>query len=210
MPRGFLLKMAWASTPKMQSPHVYFVCGSVFTLGAVYPSVLSVLPVISALSLLLFVYMDSKQRTGAVGITVIRGYDLRVLASLVAAEYLLVHVATGGLSLRLTKIVGAFGIASSVMLFCLTTRYLAACGGRGFTRDGPYRFVRHPMYLSLILFWCSACVYLLCFGALAVSLWFVKNRMRERVKIEEKAVAGTAVEYLEYKRNVYSGIPFYG
>jgi protein-S-isoprenylcysteine O-methyltransferase len=193
----------------MQPPRIYFICGSAFTFGAVYPSALSIFPVISAAALLLFIYMNSREKTNITEVSIVRGYDLLVLVAVTSAEYFLTQAVSVYLKLWLVKMLGATGIVASVISFYITVEYLVANSGKKFIRDGPYRLVRHPMYSSLVLFWCSACIYLFCLSSLAVFLWFIKNRMSERIRVEEKALAGTAVEYLEYRRSVWSGVPFH-
>jgi protein-S-isoprenylcysteine O-methyltransferase Ste14 len=75
-------------------------------------------------------------------------------------------------------------------------------------RDGPYRWVRHPFYLSYLLFWLA--------NALATSAWepwlvfaFMVGLYTAAAKMEERKFARSALrhDYARYKREIGMFLP---
>ena len=108
----------------------------------------------------------------------------------------------------LLAVIGAFIFfaARTVMGGSFTVRPQPRAGGELVT-SGPFRFVRHPIYLSLLLFFTGLSLDhswtgLALTGALAV-LWAAKAR------VEERNLRARFPAYADYSRRVrYRLIPF--
>jgi protein-S-isoprenylcysteine O-methyltransferase Ste14 len=114
------------------------------------------------------------------------------------------------------QILGALGVVLSFYIMFLTFRenaYLALVVKLQEERDqsvvstGPYRYVRHPMYASMFLFFPAAALLLgswwgllLCAVLLGLLVW--------RIPLEEGMLENGLAGYEEYERNVrYRLIP---
>jgi protein-S-isoprenylcysteine O-methyltransferase Ste14 len=75
------------------------------------------------------------------------------------------------------------------------------CTSRMVVSSGPYRYARHPFYLSYILFWSGWSIAIWNVGALA-PLAFVTIVYVAAARLEEKGLAATchAREYRDYMR----------
>lgn len=188
----------------------YFVLGSMFTLGALCPGKWPLLRVISSISLLVFICSTSTQKD-IVGTKMINKNDLIMLISGLVLEHFLVSTSAEYLKMRFLKILAACGLSVSITLFYILLDYTSrnSTGENNVLMNGPYRYVRHPIYTSLIVYWFSCCIYLSCFVSTGVLLWFVNSKLCPRVKKHEKGVLNTSVDYSEYMRTVWSGIPMY-
>ena len=109
-------------------------------------------------------------------------------------------------ALALFALAAFTGIAGVVALGRNRTPFPAPVAGGELVSDGIFRVVRHPLYLSLILwavswalFWCSLVGFLFA-GMVAVYL-DLKGRREERF-LEEKYP-----DYLEYARRVRRFVP---
>lgn len=200
-----------SEAPKMENPLFYFALGSLFMLGVSHSGGHLLLHVISSISLLVFVYCKEKPRDTDFGMGILRRNDCTVLLGSLFLENLFVTRSAGYLGMRVLKTISAGGLTFSITLFCITLRYLADNkSGAGQTpRSGPYRYARHPLYSSLLIYWASCCVYLSCFVSLAVFLWFVSNRVFPRIREREREIASVSQEYTEYRKTVWSGIPMF-
>lgn len=79
-------------------------------------------------------------------------------------------------------------------------------GGRLF-RGGPYRLIRHPMYLALLL--TTLPLVIADFSALRVFLWLVLLvDLVLKLSYEEGLLAAQLEGYREYMRGTYRLIPF--
>ncbi|HZY47498.1 MAG TPA: isoprenylcysteine carboxylmethyltransferase family protein [Candidatus Bathyarchaeia archaeon] len=75
-------------------------------------------------------------------------------------------------------------------------------------RNGPYRFVRHPIYLSVILFSLSAPIILGSLYGFIVSLALIPMLLH-RIRIEEKyLISKFGREYIEYAYKTRKLIPY--
>ncbi|KAG5858971.1 hypothetical protein KMI_10g16710 [Encephalitozoon hellem] len=195
----------------MECPSFYFALGSLFMLGISHSSSHLPLRIVSSTSLLVFVYSRERARGIGPSMKIVRHNDFAVLFGFLLFESLFVPKSTGHFVFRVFRAAAACGLIFSTVLFFITLRYMAdsKAGGRRIQRDGPYRYIRHPLYSSLILYWGSCTVYLSCFVSLAIFLWFVSNRTIPRIKEHEREMASISSEYTEYKRMVWSGIPMY-
>ncbi len=104
-----------------------------------------------------------------------------------------------GLSVRAwaNRVLGAF-----------YTRTLKVTENQFIVRDGPYRFVRHPGYLGMVLMWTGV--------AAATANWIVVLAVlaitfaayHYRIQNEEKMLLTTIADYSEYRRHTWRLIPF--
>jgi protein-S-isoprenylcysteine O-methyltransferase Ste14 len=114
------------------------------------------------------------------------------------------------------QLMGALGVVLSFYIMFLTFRenaYLALVvkvqeeRGQSVVSTGPYRYVRHPMYASMFLFFPAAALLLgswwgllLCAVLLGLLVW--------RIPLEERMLENGLDGYDEYERNVrYRLIP---
>jgi protein-S-isoprenylcysteine O-methyltransferase Ste14 len=114
------------------------------------------------------------------------------------------------------QILGALGLVLSLYIMFLTFRenaYLALVvklqeeRGQRVVSTGPYRYVRHPMYASMFLFFPAAALLLgswwgllPCAVLLSLLVW--------RIPLEERVLENGLAGYDEYERNVrYRLIP---
>jgi protein-S-isoprenylcysteine O-methyltransferase Ste14 len=110
-----------------------------------------------------------------------------------------VFVALSGLSMRLwsNHVLGAF-----------YTRTLKVVKDQTILRIGPYRLIRHPGYLGMILVWCGIAagtdnwiVLLIVFAATILAYYY-------RIDIEEKMLSSTVPDYSDYQSHTWRLIPF--
>lgn len=113
-----------------------------------------------------------------------------------------------------------FGLG--LYLFGIILRYWSSCLlGDYFTRaveveedqelvsKGPYRFIRHPLYLGLLLLTTAVPVFLGNFIALIITLILMTWSLRHRIKEEEdKLLHILGEKYQEWKEDKYKMIPF--
>src|ERR687897_84168 len=108
------------------------------------------------------------------------------------------------------QLLGALGLLLSFYIMFLTFRenaYLALVvklqeeRGQSVVSTGPYRYVRHPMYSSMFLFFPAAALLLgtwwgllLCAVVLGLLVW--------RIPLEERVLENELAGYDEYARNV--------
>jgi protein-S-isoprenylcysteine O-methyltransferase Ste14 len=114
------------------------------------------------------------------------------------------------------QVLGALGVLLSFYIMFLTFRengYLAFVvklqeeRGHSVVSTGPYRYVRHPMYSSMFVFFPAAalllgswCGLMLCVVLLGLLVW--------RIPLEERMLENGLAGYDEYERNVrYRLIP---
>lgn len=195
----------------MENSLFYFTLGSLFTFGSFHPGNYPLLHVVSSISLLMFIYSKSSAKNTCLQIKIVRKNDLLVLLCGLVLESILVSTSMACLRTRLFKVVAALGLSVSVAAFCVILNYIAERGisEKNVPMDGPYRYIRHPIYASLILYWLSCCVYLSCFISMGIFLWFTRARIFPRIVEHEKEIVAASPEYSEYKRNVWSGILMY-
>ncbi|AFN82463.1 putative protein-S-isoprenylcysteine methyltransferase [Encephalitozoon romaleae SJ-2008] len=195
----------------MECPSFYFALGSLFMLGISHSSCYLALHIVSSTSLLIFLHSRERVRNIDFGMRIIRHDDFVILFGCLLLESLFVPKSAGYFGGRVLKAVAACGLVFSITFFFVTLRHMPdnKTGGRRIQRSGPYRFVRHPLYSSLILYWASCTIYLSCFVSLAIFLWFVSSRIIPRIKECEREMVSTSSEYMEYRKAVWSGIPMY-
>ncbi len=76
-------------------------------------------------------------------------------------------------------------------------------------RSGPYRFVRNPIYTSMLCILCATAVIVASWQLFLISLLIFMIGAEIRVRTEEKLLAARfAEEFQEYKRSVGAYIPF--
>jgi protein-S-isoprenylcysteine O-methyltransferase Ste14 len=110
-----------------------------------------------------------------------------------------VGIAICGLSLRswANRVLGAF-----------YTRTLKVIENQTIIRAGPYRLIRHPGYLGVMLMWVGA--------ALATANWIVLFIVLismlivyiYRIETEEKMLISAHADYAEYRKHTWRLLPF--
>jgi protein-S-isoprenylcysteine O-methyltransferase Ste14 len=86
-------------------------------------------------------------------------------------------------------------------------RVTATPGSSSIIRDGPYRFVRHPMYAGAILFVWTAVVSHLSALTLATGI-VVAAVVTTRVAVEDRLLRARYPEYGDYARSTKALVPY--
>ena len=86
-------------------------------------------------------------------------------------------------------------------------RISAAPGSTSIIRDGPYRFVRHPMYAAALLFVWAAVVSHWSVWTLAIGI-VVAAVVVTRVVVEERLLRSRYPEYDDYARSTKALVPY--
>jgi protein-S-isoprenylcysteine O-methyltransferase Ste14 len=98
------------------------------------------------------------------------------------------------------------GLLNLVGLYALRKSFAIMAEARVLVRSGPYRWVRHPMYLAHFIIF--LCVMLLRFQPLALGLYmvFVAGQVL-RARIEERKLLETFPQYAEYRSRTGMFLP---
>lgn len=100
----------------------------------------------------------------------------------------------------------AAGVLNMVGLFAMRKSFAIMAEARVLVRSGPYRWVRHPMYLAhFVIFFCCL---LLRFQAATAVLYvvFIVGQVA-RARIEERKLTESFPEYEEYRRKTGMFLP---
>ncbi|HEX8990904.1 MAG TPA: isoprenylcysteine carboxylmethyltransferase family protein [Anaerolineales bacterium] len=87
------------------------------------------------------------------------------------------------------------------------TRTLQVAEGQTTVRDGPYRLVRHPGYLGMILMWTGASAATGNWIVLLIVLLLILAAYHYRIQSEEKMLDSTLPGYGEYRARTWRLIP---
>ncbi len=109
-----------------------------------------------------------------------------------------VVLAIGGLTLRwwANRVLGAF-----------YTRTLKIVEDQTIVRAGPYRLIRHPGYLGVILMWAGAAAATANWIVILIVLIAMFGVYIYRIETEEKMLVGAYRDYAEYRRQTWRLIP---
>lgn len=109
-----------------------------------------------------------------------------------------VVIALGGLLMRAwaNRILGAF-----------YTRTLKVAEGQRIIREGPYRWIRHPGYLGMILMWCGVSAATGNWIVIAIVLVVIGTAYHYRIQNEEQMLINTLPGYAEYRTGTWRLFP---
>jgi protein-S-isoprenylcysteine O-methyltransferase Ste14 len=110
-----------------------------------------------------------------------------------------IMIALTGLSLRwwANRTLGAF-----------YTRTLKVAENQTIIQEGPYRFIRHPGYLGMILLWTGIATATANWIVMLVVLIVTFCAYVYRIRNEEKMLLSTNINYAEYRSHTWRLIPF--
>ena len=78
-----------------------------------------------------------------------------------------------------------------------------------FVQSGPFRWIRHPTYLSMILELLAICLILKAFISLTIGMCMLLAVLVVRIKLEEKAlIEKFGSVYIEYKKTTPTLFPY--
>lgn len=98
---------------------------------------------------------------------------------------------------------------SSILLGKYFTRSVSVKSEQTLVSRGPYRWLRHPLYLGLLLLTTGVPIYLGNLPAILFSLVFMFFALNKRIKYEERLLEKTLGEkYRRWKKNRAKLIPF--
>lgn len=80
--------------------------------------------------------------------------------------------------------------------------------GSELIKGGPYRFIRHPMYLSVILICTALLIQYFTYPRLFVVVCLVSTLL-VKMNYEEKLLTNSYLEYREYSKKTKKLIPFF-
>lgn len=87
------------------------------------------------------------------------------------------------------------------------TRTLRVADGQRIIQDGPYRVIRHPGYLGMILLWLGVSAATCNWIVLAIVAVVIGGAYYYRIENEEKMLADTLPGYAEYRAKTWRLIP---
>jgi protein-S-isoprenylcysteine O-methyltransferase Ste14 len=88
------------------------------------------------------------------------------------------------------------------------TRTLKVVKDQTIVRDGPYRLIRHPGYLGMILVWCGIAAGTDNWIVLLIVMIATVSAYYYRIENEEKMLSSTIPDYSEYPVDTWRLIPF--
>lgn len=186
-----------------------FILGSLFSFGFLYSKNILLFHVLSSAALLFFLYQyiiacPDKQQ---LSVKLFTRHEILNLCILIACELGVQCIAPIAI-LRFLKRLGGLMILVGISGFSLSLDYLVKQRkvGTSFLRSGPYAYIRHPVYLSLLLYLFGVFVYLSVWLTAVVTLLYINRVIINRVRAEEAQIVKVAPEYGEYMITVYSGV----
>ena len=87
------------------------------------------------------------------------------------------------------------------------TRTLMVVEGQTIIRDGPYRLIRHPGYLGMILMWIGVSAATGNWIVTAIVVVAIVSTYHYRIQNEEKMLLSTLPGYAEYRSSTWRLIP---
>ncbi|KAH9412232.1 hypothetical protein HK407_01g01250 [Ordospora pajunii] len=193
----------------MEDSMLSFVLGSIFMLG-VCRSAHHIMHVLSSISLLGFVYCTASRRDASIQIKILGLKDISALIIGIAIESTLLAKSERYMGGGALKRVAACGLSLSITMFCISIGCLRkSVENRRFFPKGLYAYARHPLYLSLMVFWASCCVYASCFVSFAFFVWFTNFKVFPRMRDEESENEKIYTDYARYRKSTWSGVPMY-
>jgi protein-S-isoprenylcysteine O-methyltransferase Ste14 len=175
--------------------------------------------------LIIFFYLEGRLRAGAEAksfeegrfdrrTTRFLGYAYFVSVLALLASWILNALHFGGLPHWvgwLGVFVAFFGLLvrswANRVLGAFYTRTLKVVQGQTIVRDGPYRLVRHPGYLGMILMWLGASAATGNWIVMLVVVPVILAAYHYRIQNEEKMLLNTLPGYAEYRSGTWRLIP---
>jgi protein-S-isoprenylcysteine O-methyltransferase Ste14 len=96
----------------------------------------------------------------------------------------------------------------SIALGSNFTRHVNVSSSMTLIAHGPYRYLRHPLYLGLFLITIAFPIYIGNYLTLIIFVPLLVIGMSYRMHIEEKALLKLHPEYASWRKNRYRFIPF--
>lgn len=87
------------------------------------------------------------------------------------------------------------------------TRRLQVAQGQTIIQEGPYRVIRHPGYLGMILMWLGVAAATCNWIVIVIVLLVIGAAYYYRIENEEKMLAATLPGYAEYRTRTWRLIP---
>ncbi len=175
--------------------------------------------------LVLFFYLERRLRRGAAAksyeagqfdrrTTRLLGYAYFVSVLALLASWVLNALQVG----RLPEWVGWLGIVlalaglfmrvwASRVLGAFYTRTLQVAQGQTIIREGPYRVIRHPGYLGMILLWVGVSAATGNWIVILVVLVAILAAYHNRIQNEEQMLLSTLPGYAEYRSGTWRLLP---
>jgi protein-S-isoprenylcysteine O-methyltransferase Ste14 len=98
---------------------------------------------------------------------------------------------------------------AALVLGAFYTRTLRTSAGQRIVAEGPYRLVRHPGYLGVLLLWLGAGLATANWIAAATIMAFMVRAYARRIQTEEAMLTATfGDEYLRFAGRTWRLIPF--
>jgi protein-S-isoprenylcysteine O-methyltransferase len=142
------------------------------------------------------------------------GYAYFISSAALLAAWLLISLRLGRMPYWAAWLGVVFALAGPLMrtwanhvLGGFYTRTLQATKDQTIVRNGPYRLIRHPGYLGMILMWIGVSAASGNWIALLVVLCVIAAAYHYRIQNEEKMLLGMLPGYAEYSSTTWKLLP---
>ncbi|EOB13502.1 hypothetical protein NBO_70g0011 [Nosema bombycis CQ1] len=182
--------------PLLFKNFLYFSLGSISTLAIFYNKPISLLNILSLSSFLIFIYLNLKEENNIYFLSL---EDLLTLILGLILEF--TFLSNTFLNFINFKIINYISGTLMIIFFILIMITLLHYHSPFFKN-----LIRHPLYSFITFFIISSCVYAKCFCLLGFYALKMHNDLIKRVREEEQRMIKKNPEYVEYRREVWSGI----